>query len=73
MESPVRGELLSYVDQFSEDGIGGLVLGDGLIPAKQNPEIVSVLSQWTNQLQQDPQKGSSRCLLNESFAQVKKG
>ena len=50
------GELLSYVDQFSEDGIGGLVLVDGLIPAKQNPEIVSVLSQWTNQLQQDRQK-----------------
>ena len=50
------GELLSYVDQFSEDGIGGLVLVDGLIPAKQNPEIVSVLSQLTNQLQQDRQK-----------------
>jgi len=50
------GELLSYVEQFGEDGISGLVLVDGLIPAKQNPEIVSVLSQWTNQLQQDRQK-----------------
>jgi non-heme chloroperoxidase len=50
------GELLSYVDQFGEDGIGGLVLVDGLIPAKQNPEIVSVLLQWTDQLQQDRQK-----------------
>jgi non-heme chloroperoxidase len=50
------GELLSYVDQFGDDGISGLVLVDGLIPAKQNPEIVSVLSQWTNQLQQDRQK-----------------
>jgi non-heme chloroperoxidase len=50
------GELLSYVDQFGENGIGGLVLVDGLIPAKQNPEIVSVLSQWTDQLQQDRQK-----------------
>jgi microsomal epoxide hydrolase len=50
------GELLSYVEQFGEDGIRGLVLVDGLIPANQNPEIVSVLSQWTNQLQQDRQK-----------------
>jgi len=50
------GELLSYVEEFGEDGIGGLVLVDGLIPAKQNPEIVSVLSQWTNQLQQDRRK-----------------
>jgi non-heme chloroperoxidase len=50
------GELLSYVEQFGDDGISGLVLVDGLIPAKQNPEIVSVLSQWTNQLQQDRQK-----------------
>ena len=50
------GELLSYVEQFGDDGISGLVLVDGLIPAKQNPEIVSVLSQWTNQLQQDRRK-----------------
>jgi hypothetical protein len=28
----------------------------GLIPAKRNPEIVSVSSQWTKQLQQDRQK-----------------
>jgi non-heme chloroperoxidase len=50
------GELLSYVEQFGEDGISGLVLVYGLIPAKQNPEIVSVLSQWTYQLQHDRQK-----------------
>jgi non-heme chloroperoxidase len=50
------GELLSYVEQFGEDGISGLVLVDGLIPARQNPEMVSVLSQWTDQLQQDRQK-----------------
>jgi non-heme chloroperoxidase len=43
-------------NNFGEDGISGLVLVDGLIPANQNPEIVSVLSQWTNQLQQDRQK-----------------
>jgi non-heme chloroperoxidase len=50
------GELLSYVEQFGEDGISGLVLVDGLIPAKQNPGIVSVMSQWTDQLQQDRRK-----------------
>lgn len=50
------GELLSYVEQFGEEGIGGLVLVDGLIPAQSNPEVVSVLSEWTNQLQQDRQK-----------------
>jgi non-heme chloroperoxidase len=49
------GELLSYVEQFGDDGISGLVLVDGLIPVKQ-PEIVSVLSQWTKELQQDRQK-----------------
>jgi non-heme chloroperoxidase len=50
------GELLSYIEQFGDDRISALVLVDGLIPANQNPEIVSVLSQWTNQLQQDRQK-----------------
>jgi non-heme chloroperoxidase len=50
------GELLSYVEQFGEDGISGVVLVDGLIPAQQNPKIVSLLSQWTNQLQQDRQQ-----------------
>jgi non-heme chloroperoxidase len=60
------GELLSYVEQFGEDGISGLVLVDGLIPAKQNPEIVSVLSQWANQLQQDRQTINSECLSKES-------
>ena len=50
------GELLSYVEQFGDDRIGGLVLVDGLIPAKLNSKIVSFISQWTNQLQQDRQK-----------------
>jgi microsomal epoxide hydrolase len=50
------GELLSYVEQFGEDGIGGLVLVDGLIPSNLNPAVVSVMAQWTNQLQQDRQK-----------------
>ena len=52
------GELLSYVEQFGDKRISALVLVDGLIPAKQNPDIVSVLSQWTHQLQQDRQKES---------------
>jgi non-heme chloroperoxidase len=50
------GELLSYVEQFGDGGISGLVLVDGLIPPTQDPEIVSVLSLWTKQLQQDRQK-----------------
>jgi len=50
------GELLSYVEQFGEDGIKGLVLVDGLIPANQNPEIVSMMYNWLIQLQQDRQK-----------------
>jgi microsomal epoxide hydrolase len=50
------GELLSYVEQFGEDEIGGLVLVDGLLPPKQNPAVVSVLEGWTNLLQQDRQK-----------------
>ena len=50
------GELLSYVEQFGDDGISGLVLVDGMIPPTQDPEIVSVLSQWTKQLQLDRQK-----------------
>ena len=49
-------ELLSYVEQFGEDGISGLVLVDGLIPPNQNPRIDSVLLGWTNLLQQDRQK-----------------
>jgi microsomal epoxide hydrolase len=50
------GELLSYVEQFGEAGISGLVLVDGLIPPNQNPRIDSVLLRWTNLLQQDRQK-----------------
>ncbi len=50
------GELLSYIEQFGEDGIGGLVLVDGLIRPIDNPSVTSVLSQWTVTLQQDRQK-----------------
>jgi len=34
----------------------GLVLVDGLIPANQNPGIVSVMYDWLIQLQRDRQK-----------------
>src|ERR1700756_5488619 len=50
------GELLSYVEQFGDDGIRGLVLVDGLIPASANPEIVSMMNDWLVQLQRDRQK-----------------
>ena len=50
------GELLSYVEQFGEDGIRGLVLVDGLIPASANPKIVSMMNDWLVQLQRDRQK-----------------
>jgi non-heme chloroperoxidase len=50
------GELLRYVEQFGEDGIRGLVLVDGLIPASQNPEIVSTMYGWLVELQRDRQK-----------------
>ncbi|MBV9873481.1 MAG: alpha/beta hydrolase, partial [Verrucomicrobia bacterium] len=50
------GELLSYVEQFGEEGIRGLVLVDGLIPASANPKIVSTMYDWLIQLQRDRQK-----------------
>lgn len=50
------GELLSYVEQFGDHGIAGLILVDGLIPAKDNPPVVSVLAQWTELLQQHREK-----------------
>lgn len=50
------GELLSYIEQFGDDGINGLILVDGLIPASRNPAMVSTMSEWTTQLQQDRQK-----------------
>lgn len=50
------GELLSYVEQFGDDDIRGLVLVDGLIPSSKNPEMVSLAAQWALQLQQDRRK-----------------
>jgi len=50
------GELLKFAEEFGTDEIGGLVLVDGFIPAKPNPEMFVAMSGWMNQLQQDRQK-----------------
>lgn len=49
-------ELLKYVEQFGADNIGGLVLVDGYLPDKPNPEMFTGMSEWMNQLQQDRRK-----------------
>ena len=50
------GELVKYAEQFGTDNIAGLVLVDGLLPEKLNPEMFAVLSGWMNELQQDRRK-----------------
>jgi non-heme chloroperoxidase len=50
------GELVKYVEQFGTDNIGGLVLVDGLLTDKPNPEMVIAISGWMDQLQLDRQK-----------------
>jgi microsomal epoxide hydrolase len=50
------GEVLKYVEQFGTDDVRALVLVDGLIPDKPNPEMFTAMSGWMNQLQQDRQK-----------------
>jgi microsomal epoxide hydrolase len=50
------GELIKYVEQFGTDNLGGLVLVDGLVWDKPNPELFSGMSGWMNQLQQEHQK-----------------
>jgi microsomal epoxide hydrolase len=50
------GELMKYVEQFGTDNIAGLVLVDGLLWDKPNPEMFAGISQWMNFLQQDRQK-----------------
>jgi non-heme chloroperoxidase len=50
------GELIKYVEQFGTDNIGGLVLVDGLLSEKPNPDMFVAISGWMNQLQQDRQK-----------------
>jgi microsomal epoxide hydrolase len=50
------GELLKYVEQFGTDNIGGLVLVDGLLWDKPNPEMFAAMWGWMHQLQQDRHK-----------------
>jgi non-heme chloroperoxidase len=50
------GELIKYAEQFGTDNIGGLVLVDGFLSEKPNPEMFVGISEWMNQLQQDRQK-----------------
>jgi len=50
------GELVKYVEQFGTDNISGLVLVDGIVSDKPNPDFFIGISGWMNQLQQDRQK-----------------
>jgi microsomal epoxide hydrolase len=50
------GELLKYVEQFGTDNVGGLVLVDGLLWDKSNPEMFAAMWGWMNLLQQDRHK-----------------
>jgi non-heme chloroperoxidase len=50
------GELMKYVEQFGADNVGGLVLVDGFLSDKPNPDMFVGLSGWMNQLQMDRQK-----------------
>ena len=47
------GELAKYAEQFGSDNVGGFVLVDGFLSDKTSPEMVSGISGWMNQLQQD--------------------
>jgi non-heme chloroperoxidase len=49
-------ELVKYADQFGTDNVAGLVLVDGFLPDKPNPDMFQMLSGWMNQLQQDRRK-----------------
>src|ERR1700756_175912 len=50
------GELLSYVEQFGADNVGGFVLVDGFLSDNPSAEIFFFISGWMNLLQQDRQK-----------------
>jgi non-heme chloroperoxidase len=50
------GELVKYAEQFGTDNVGGVVLVDGFLSEKLNPEMFAALSGWMNQLQQDRRK-----------------
>lgn len=50
------GELMKYVEQFGSDNLGGLVLVDGYLRDKPEPNLFTGMSTWMNQLQEDRQK-----------------
>jgi non-heme chloroperoxidase len=50
------GELAKYAEQFGTDNVAGFVLVDGFLSDKASPEMVTGISGWMNQLQQDRQK-----------------
>ena len=50
------GELMKYVEQFGTDNVGGLVLVDGLLWDKPNPDLFTGMAGWMNRRQQDRQK-----------------
>ncbi len=49
-------ELMKYVEQFGTDNVKALVFVDGYLPDKPNLEMLTGLSGWMNQLQQDRRK-----------------
>jgi non-heme chloroperoxidase len=50
------GELVKYAEQFGTDNLGGLVLVDGMVQDKLDPELFAYVLGWMNQLQQDRPK-----------------
>jgi non-heme chloroperoxidase len=50
------GEELKYVEQFGDQDLAGLVLVDGFVWDKLDPQLFVMLSGWMNQLQQDRKK-----------------
>jgi microsomal epoxide hydrolase len=50
------GELMKYVEQFGTDNVGGLVLVDGYLWDKPNPDLFLGMSSWMNQRQTDREK-----------------
>jgi len=50
------GELLSYVEQFGDQNLSGIVFVDGLLPPCKNPELVPVLAYFAQLLQKNRQQ-----------------
>lgn len=50
------GELMKYIEQFGSDNLAGLVLVDGYLRDKPEPNLFTGMSTWMNLLQQDRQK-----------------